>query len=207
MIGGSATAAALTNKVLEAQPTAKAIQEPHAPVIDLGQFWDIRSWVLYSRFDSEDFAERNIVPLFTRSIMEYPRGYSSTNMVMGGQLPAPQTFAITGVSVILDRIHTQTQAHMFERNIAGGLYIGCKRFADVPTPRVTVLAELDGLVRRDSKGEPTDHISSKILKLDPPLLIPSMMSFRYDLWRRDKRYAMEVGGYVLFDGMLASPVQ
>lgn len=219
LLGGGAGAAAIaTNlpakvpQVIEVNPTPaerlKAGYQAHygRDLDPIHNWYDVRPWILYSRFDPEDFTERSRVKLFMRTMMDYQyhNGFVSTNMCMACVLPAPQQFLINGIMTIVDRCSTQKQIETFERNVAGRLFLEQKNYADIHMPRVVVTSAIGELVQRD--GEPTDFISSKVYRVDPPLHILPGIQFHFDM-QQDVDYKVDIGGYVLLDGYIAMPVQ
>lgn len=216
--GGSAAAVVASNlpakvqPVIDVRPTANerikaGFQEHYGPNYDLSPTWyDVQPWILYSRFDPEDFEERSSVKLFVRTMMDYKysNGFMSTNMMSSGQLHAPQQFLINGIMTIVDRTSTPKQIEAFERNVAGRLFIEMKNYADIHMPRVVITSHIEELVKRD--GEPTDFISSKVYAVNPPLHILPLQQFHFDM-QRDVDYKVDIGGWVLLDGYLARGVQ
>lgn len=215
--GGAAIAGAVTlpAKLLEVQP---AIKDAHATIgkeISSGGrrpiCYDVRSGILFSRFDPSDFKQRDRVPLFTRTVMDYPTGTAATNIYLPGSLPAPEMFAVSSVSIIADRTATPRQLEQFEYNVTGNLYIGSKSYIAPPMSRVLVSADFDKLV--DRKGKPTNFISSKSFRVDPALVLDYGWSFYYELriaqgiFGSRNDYKPDFGGYIILDGSHARGVQ
>jgi|SRR6185437_4710401 len=212
--GGAAIATTLPAKL---PPIDPAIEKANHAVIQTIERignptnFDVHPGILYSRFDTDDFIERHNVPLFVRGMMQYHNGMASTNMLQGSTMCAPEIFAIGSISIIADRTATQKQLERFEKHMVGELFVGNKKFIDVPISRILASASLDELV--DREGNPKNLMSSKSFRVDPPLVLDYNWSFKYELrigygaYATRTSYKPEFGGYVLLDGHRAWGVQ
>lgn len=223
MIGGGA-AAATALALPKSLVVAPGNVESHVALVseikdkdDKGHFawYDVVPDILYSRFDPEDFADRLCVSLFVRSVMEYKRGLADTNMYMSGQMPAPEMFATGAIQIIADRGATEKELGKFERNMTGVLWNGCKSYAYPHMSRTLTSAALDDLIVRNRSSiivKPGKFISSKVHRMNPPVVIGYSQAFHFDLrieqsWRNNNNYKPTFGGYVLLDGHRARGVQ
>jgi hypothetical protein len=212
LIGGGTAAASVASAlpaptmIVPAPVEPEVIQKHIKIAYDANdpRFYDVQPWIFYARFEPEDFQDETEVRLFSKGYMSCQLEMAETNMISGGCLHAPEQFALTGISVIVDRTSTQRQIKQFENNMTGAFRIAQKNYAEIFMPRVVVSSSLSELVQRD--GEPTNFISSKVHRIDPPVSILSLKDFRL-IMRRTPRYRVDIGGYGVLDGYLARGVQ
>ena len=213
LIGGGATASVIAANTASGSTDAamkKMEEELHAltplPVnpstLNLDCMMDVQSHILWARFKSSDFQSGRVHPFAQH---RYPDPMA-TNIDMANCLPAPTSMVIGGIMVLLNRDTSDEAMAEFEQNVCGVLQLGLKHFQELPMSRIASRSGLDNLVDRSS-GKPTDFVTAKMYRCDPPLYIAPMMMVDFILQSRVEWKAPSFTGHVLFDGLIARPVQ
>jgi len=170
---------------------------------------EIVPWILYDKFTEKDFLQsEGKVSLFTKSFKD--ARFKSN--VWEGQLPVPQFMSISGIMVILDPDVKEKERAEFGRNVIGELWLQQKLYSELPMSRVSSIANLDDLVKRNeeylNRGNPENHITQTIFQIDPPFTIFTQSNFHYNFKFDNIRYKPKfIRGSILLDGYLARGVQ
>lgn len=170
---------------------------------------DPSEWIEHLGSKSGGFANGYVpfsIDPFNKDPFKERLTYAETNMTVSGRFLAPEHFAITGLSVILDRNTSDADAALFERHVCVRFMIGSKYYMQVQATRVTNRADMDRLVKR---GTPTDLMPNKMFRCDPPLIVSSdSMPFHFllDTWSTEIDKLGDFGGYIMMDGYHARGV-
>lgn len=162
-----------------------------------------RRWIWWSRFTSEDFLMYGSASPFLQN--RWP-DKSVTNMRQAGQFSPPYCLVTLGLMLLMDRDTSDEALASFDKNVNGELFILDKIFSEFPASLVTCRADIDGLVNRET-SQPTEFISGKFLKMDPPLCIPPLTRFEVKLSALRSWSVPKFSGYVLLEGWTDFPVQ
>ncbi len=127
-------------------------------------------------------------------------------MMQGNQFPPPYCLVTQGLMVLLDRDTSNEAVASFEHHVNGELRINNKIFVGFPASLVTARADMDQLVNRETH-EPTEFVTAKLLKIDPPFYIPPLCQFGVYLTAKKAWNVPRFSGYVLLDGLTDLPVQ
>lgn len=143
---------------------------------------------------------------FAKNACKGRLSYADTNNPVPSELRAPESFAAFGISVVLDRDTSSVDVALFERNVVVRALVGSRAYLTCHAVLCTCRANMDGLVQRGH--HPTASMPAKMYRADPPMIIPSKMTFRFllDLTPGVGKDFGEFGGYVMFDGYHAQGV-